>query len=91
MFYCLKVLISAIFEKRLTDGPTDGQNLLLRCIDASNKPFDNVNTPPTKILLLDIGFDREIAGIWLRVNSNDQVSLKLNRPTLADTHTGVLD
>ena len=28
MFYCLKVLISAIFEKRVTDrrtnGPTDG-------------------------------------------------------------------
>ena len=23
MFYCLKVLISAIFEKRLTDGQTD--------------------------------------------------------------------
>ena len=23
MFYCLKVLISTIFEKRLTDGPTD--------------------------------------------------------------------
>ena len=23
MFYCLKVLISTIFEKRLTDGPTE--------------------------------------------------------------------
>ena len=25
MFYCLKVLISAIFEKRVTDGPTHGR------------------------------------------------------------------
>ena len=25
MFYCLKVLISAIFEKRLTDPRTDGR------------------------------------------------------------------
>ena len=25
MFYCLKVLISAIFEKRVTDGRMDGR------------------------------------------------------------------
>ena len=36
LFYCLKVLISAVYEKRVmdprtdpwTDGPTDGQSLL---------------------------------------------------------------
>ena len=41
MFYCLKVLISTIFEKRLTDrrtdGPTDGPTD--RRTDGRTKPL----------------------------------------------------
>ena len=39
MFYCLKVLISAIFEKRVTDRRTDGR---------TDGPTDGLTDGPTK-------------------------------------------